>query len=62
MRMAYGPNDSVRQEEVRAMRVAAQVPSLDGATGWINSGPISAASLRRRVVLVNFGTSTLPLW
>jgi hypothetical protein len=44
------------------MRVAAQVPSLDGATGWINSGPISAASLRRRVVLVNFGTYTCINW
>jgi cytochrome c biogenesis protein CcdA/thiol-disulfide isomerase/thioredoxin len=32
------------------------LPSLAGATEWINSGPLSAASLRGKVVLVNVWT------
>jgi cytochrome c biogenesis protein CcdA/thiol-disulfide isomerase/thioredoxin len=32
------------------------LPSLAGATEWINSGPLSAASLRGKVVLVNIWT------
>ena len=31
-------------------------PGFDGATGWLNSGPLSAEQLRGKVVLVNFWT------
>lgn len=34
------------------------MPELDGATGWLNSGPLSSASLRGKVVLVNVWTYT----
>ena len=33
-------------------------PDLDGATGWLNSVPLSRKSLRGKVVLVNFWTFT----
>jgi cytochrome c biogenesis protein CcdA/thiol-disulfide isomerase/thioredoxin len=32
------------------------LPSLDGGTEWLNSSPLTAASLRRKVVLVDFWT------
>jgi hypothetical protein len=34
------------------------LPSLDGATARLNSGPLGPAKLRGRVVLVNFRTLT----
>src|SRR4029453_11400103 len=46
------------------MSVSARVhmPSLDGATGWVNSEPVGPAELRGRVVLVNFWTLTCINW
>jgi thiol-disulfide isomerase/thioredoxin len=39
-----------------------RMPSLDGATGWLNSEPLGPAELRGRVVLVNFWTLTCINW
>jgi hypothetical protein len=39
-----------------------RMPSLDGATAWVNSGPLGPAELRGRVVLVNFWTLTCINW
>jgi thiol-disulfide isomerase/thioredoxin len=39
-----------------------RMPSLGGATGWLNSEPLSPAELRGRVVLVNFWTFTCINW
>jgi len=39
-----------------ALPVEGALPSLDGATAWINSAPLSAAALRGKVVLVDFWT------
>jgi thiol-disulfide isomerase/thioredoxin len=38
------------------------MPSLDGASGWVNSEPLSPADLRGSVVLVNFWTLTCINW
>src|SRR5919197_882393 len=53
---AYGP--------LRAMSVFERlhIPSLDGATEWLNSEPLSPDGLRGQVVLVNFWTLTCINW
>jgi len=38
------------------------MPSLDGATGWLNSEPLGPAELPGHVVLVNFWTLTCINW
>jgi thiol-disulfide isomerase/thioredoxin len=38
------------------------MPSLGGATGWLNSEPLGPADLRGHVVLVNFWTLTCINW
>jgi thiol-disulfide isomerase/thioredoxin len=40
----------------------ARIPSLDGATGWLNSPPLTPAELRGKVVLVDFWTYTCINW
>jgi thiol-disulfide isomerase/thioredoxin len=42
--------------------VEGRMPSLDSATGWVNSPPLTAADLRGRVVLINFWTYTCINW
>jgi thiol-disulfide isomerase/thioredoxin len=42
--------------------VEGELPSLGGATGWLNSPPRTAADLRGKVVLVDFGTYTCINW
>src|SRR3989475_7334380 len=39
-----------------------ELPSLGGATAWLNSPPLSAADLRRKVVLIDFCTYTCINW
>jgi thiol-disulfide isomerase/thioredoxin len=39
-----------------------RLPEFDGATGWLNSPPLTAAGLRGRVVLVEFWTYTCINW
>jgi thiol-disulfide isomerase/thioredoxin len=38
------------------------MPDLDGATGWLNTGPLTAEGLRGSVVLVQFWTYTCINW
>jgi thiol-disulfide isomerase/thioredoxin len=38
------------------------MPTLDGATGWLNSKPLTPAELRGKVVLVDFGTFSCINW
>jgi thiol-disulfide isomerase/thioredoxin len=38
------------------------LPSVDGATGWLNSDPLTPSALRGRVVLVQFWTYTCINW
>ena len=42
--------------------VEGELPSFDGATGWLNSEPLTPAGLRGKVVLVGFWTYTCINW
>ena len=39
-----------------------ELPSFDGATGWLNSEPLTSAGLRGKVVLIDFWTYTCINW
>ena len=51
-----------RITELLARNSEGRFPSLDGATAWINSSPLTPAALRGRVVLVDFCTYTCINW
>src|SRR5438874_7685305 len=42
--------------------IEGELPALDGATGWLNSPPLTADGLRGRVVLIDFWTYTCVNW
>jgi hypothetical protein len=42
--------------------VEGQLPSFEGATGWLNSPPLTDRDLRGKVVVVNFWTYTCINW
>jgi thiol-disulfide isomerase/thioredoxin len=42
--------------------VEGHLPGFDGATGWLNSPPLSAADVQGKVVLVDFWTYTCINW
>jgi thiol-disulfide isomerase/thioredoxin len=45
-----------------ALPVEGELGSFAGATGWLNSGPLTPGGLRGRVVLVDFWTYTCVNW
>ena len=45
-----------------ALPVEGELPSFDGATGWLNTPPLTPAGLRGNVVLVSFWTYTCINW
>ncbi|MGS8556472.1 cytochrome c biogenesis protein DipZ, partial [Salmonella enterica subsp. enterica serovar Soahanina] len=53
-RPAPAPQPAVKQGE--PLPVEGQLPSLGGAMQWFNTPPLSATSLRGKVVLVDFWT------
>jgi thiol-disulfide isomerase/thioredoxin len=55
---------SVEQETAPAIRLPTEgdFPSLDGATQWLNSQPLTPSNLRGKVVLVDFWTYTCINW
>jgi len=44
------------------LRTEGRMPTLDGATGWLNSPPLTPEGLRGRVVVVQFWTYTCVNW
>jgi thiol-disulfide isomerase/thioredoxin len=48
--------------ELLALPVEGRLASFDGATGWLNSDPLTPEGLRGRVVLVDFWTYTCINW
>src|SRR5947209_13223806 len=42
--------------------IEGELPSLGGATAWLNSSPLSAADLRGKVLLIDFWTYTCINW
>jgi hypothetical protein len=47
---------------VGQLPIEGEFPSLSGATGWLNSPPLTAAGLRGKVVVVDFWTYTCINW
>jgi thiol-disulfide isomerase/thioredoxin len=48
--------------ETAPLPVEGHLPRFDGATGWLNSSPLTPEGLRGRVVLVDFWTYTCINW
>lgn len=51
-----GPMSSTAAAANAPLPVEGQLPALDGATGWLNSPPLTGEQLRGKVVLVDFWT------
>jgi thiol-disulfide isomerase/thioredoxin len=51
-----------RHPRTAALPIEGYLPGFDGATGWLNSSPLTPAQLRGRVVLVDFWTYTCINW
>jgi cytochrome c biogenesis protein CcdA/thiol-disulfide isomerase/thioredoxin len=54
VRVSWPTADSAA--DAAALPVHGRLPSLDGATTWLNSAPLSPEALRGKVVVVNFWT------
>ena len=57
------PIDVLAQEKSMVqLPVEGELPSLGGATGWLNSAPLTTAGLRGKVVLIDVWTYTCINW
>jgi thiol-disulfide isomerase/thioredoxin len=56
------PFGTRRSPGTATLPVEGHLPGFDGAAGWLNSSPLTAAELRGRVVLVQFWTYTCINW
>ncbi len=59
---AHSPAPAGLHTSSARLPVEGRLPSFDGATGWVNSEPLTAADLRGKPVLVNFWTYTCVNW
>ncbi|HEY7341328.1 MAG TPA: thioredoxin family protein [Ktedonobacterales bacterium] len=53
---------TIETNEISDAASEGNMPSLSGATAWLNSEPLTAAALRGKVVLVDFWTYTCINW
>jgi thiol-disulfide isomerase/thioredoxin len=63
--VAFSDDTRVVQQMMGAavqLPVEGELPSLGGATGWLNSQPLTAASVRGKVVLIDVWTYTCINW
>jgi thiol-disulfide isomerase/thioredoxin len=51
-----------RNQEAATLSSEGRLPGFDGATGWLNSPPLTPEELRGKVVLVDFWTYTCINW
>jgi thiol-disulfide isomerase/thioredoxin len=58
--LAAGPRNPATA--MARLPVEGEMPSLGGATGWLNSPPLTTAALRGKVVLVDIWTYTCINW
>ena len=49
-------------DDTAVLPIEGRLPAFDGATSWLNSGPLTPQGLRGRVVLVDFWTYTCINW
>jgi thiol-disulfide isomerase/thioredoxin len=54
--IAANPSSTTNANTTSDLAVEGQLPPLDGATEWLNSTPLTTASLRGHVVVVDFWT------
>jgi thiol-disulfide isomerase/thioredoxin len=60
--MAHWPMPAGLHTASLRLPVEGELPSFDGATGWLNSPPLTPAGLRGKVVLAGFWTYTCINW
>src|SRR6516162_3877634 len=55
-------SQTIAREAQSASPGASQAPLLHGATGWLNSPPLTEGAVRGKVILVDFWTYTCVNW
>ncbi len=58
----FGIRDAANPSSSSDAAFEGRMPSLDGATAWLNSPPLTAGELRGHIVLVDFWTYTCINW
>ena len=59
---ASGPVPAGLHTSSGRLPVEGKLPSFDGATGWLNTPPLTATDLNGKIVVVNFWTYTCINW
>jgi thiol-disulfide isomerase/thioredoxin len=55
----HPPDQEARMDRIRS---EGRMPALDGATGWINTAPLTVSGLRGKVVVIDFWTFSCINW
>src|ERR1700680_814747 len=62
MAARFGALGKLMARTALQLSIEGELPSFNGANGWLNSAPLAPAGLRGKVVLVNFWTYTCINW